>query len=254
MRAEEFLEILSKNSQDETQIQTLKNGLPLGVDSVGNLVFSQRAQKKYSIRHTCVTGPKRTAFIKRLITTVSCLYEKSEVNFLVLSPRLDYGELFRLKALDITAPFIRTKTDLEAALACVKELMSMQQTGGGYPKLFLVMDGLEELQGTNANADLEEYRSFFEALTYRKNVEVITGAELMRSIFSGYPGAFVGVGNCLVTTREDGVADVTYVQDDLSLSLPTVLHFPCAPSFTETVIYLNSLLPSDNALSVEDEE
>lgn len=254
MRAEEFLEVLSKNSQEETQIQALKNGVPLGTDSVGNLVFSQRAAMPFSIRHTCVTGPRRTAFIKRLITTLSCLYEKSEVNFLVLSPRLDYGELFRLKALDVTAPFIRTKADLDAALSCVKELMSMQQTGGGYPKLFLIMDGLEELEGTNANADLEEYRVFLEALTRRNNVEVITGVELMRSIFSGYPGAFVGVGNCLVTTREEGVADVTYVQDDSSLSLPTVLHFPCAPSFMETVIYLNSLLPSENALSVGEAE
>ena len=254
MRAEEFLEVLSKNSKDETQIQALKNGIPLGTDSVGNLVFSKRQEQPFSVRHTCVTGPRRTAFIKRLITTLSCLYEKSEANFLVISPRLDYGELFRLQALDITAPFIRTVADLQAALACVKELMSMQQTGRGYPKLFLVLDGLEELDGTNTNADLEEYRNFFDALTCRKNVEVITGAELMRSIFSGYPGAFVGVGNCLVTTREEGVADVTYVQDDSSLSLPTVLHYPFMPSFTETVIYLNSLLPSQNVLATEENE
>ena len=83
---------------------------------------------------------------------------------------------------------------------------------------------------------------------------MITGAELMRSIFSGYPGAFVGVGNCLVTTREEGVADVTYVQDNSSLSLPTVLHYPSMPSFTETVIYLNSLLPSQNVLAAEENE
>lgn len=254
MRTEEFLELLSRYSQEENGLENLKNGVPLGTDSVGNVVTAWKKNVPFALRQLCVTGPKRTAFIKRVVATLSCLYERSEANFLVISPRPDYGEAFRLQTLDITAPFIRTKADVDAALACVKDLMRMQQSGAGYPKLFLILDGLEELVGGNPNGDLEEYRVFFEALTRRNNVAVITGVELRKSIFSGYPGAFVGVGGCLVTTREDGVADVTYVQDDSSLSLPTVLHFPSAPSFTETVIYLNSLLLSENELATRTDE
>ena len=63
----------------------------------------------------------------------------------------------------------------------------------------------------------------------------------MRSIFSGYPGAFVGVGNCLVTTQGNGKADITYVGEDSSLSMPTPILFPDEPNITETVILLNSL-------------
>ena len=63
------------------------------------------------------------------------------------------------------------------------------------------MDGLEELEGSNTRGDLEEYREILEFLARETNVETIVGADLMKSIFSGDPGVFVGVGNCLVTTR-----------------------------------------------------
>ena len=56
-------------------------------------------------------------------------------------------------------------------------------------------------------------------------MDIITGVDLMQSIFSGYPGAFVGVGNALVTTREQGKADVTLVADDASLSLPVAIEY-----------------------------
>ena len=128
----------------------------------------------------------------------------------------------------------------------------MYQTEKGHPRLILVLDGLEELEGCNKNGDLEEYRAFFDLTLRNENVEIITGAELMKSIFSGYPGAFVGVGNCLVTTREEGKADVTYVGDDSSLSMPTAMSFPDSPSVTETIIFLNSLPASTN--TYDDEE
>ena len=70
---------------------------------------------------------------------------------------------------------------------------------------------------------------------------MICGTDLMRSIFSGFPGAFVGVGNCLVSLREEGKADVTYVNDDASMSLPIPIHYPSAPLVMETIIYLNAL-------------
>ena len=241
MRQEEFLNSLSAYFQTEEGLEQLRKGTPLGTDLVDKPVFSQLREEPFTFRHTCVTGARRTAFIKRLLMTLSCLYNKDEACFLVLSPRQDYGELLRLSNIDLTVPFLRDKSDLDDALACVKELASMRATGVGYPKLFLVLDGLEELPDCNKTGDLEEYRLFFDTLPRRKNIEVISGVELMRSIFSGYPGAFVGVGNCLVTTQDDGAADVTYVGEDSQLSLPTVLHFPCAPSITETIIYLNSI-------------
>lgn len=241
MRSEEFISSLTDGCKSDTDIENLRAGVPLGRDMAGNIVLSQKREKPYTVRHTCVTGMCKTAFIKRLLITLSCLYERSEANFLILSPRNEYGELLRLRSADVTAPFVRLKSDLVAAMNCVKELVGLHDREKGCPRLFLVLDSLEELPDCNINGDLEEYRAFFDLVARRKNVEIISGAELMKSIFSGYPGAFVGVGNCLVTTREDGRADVTYVNDDSSLSLPTMMTFPDSPSVTETIILLNSL-------------
>lgn len=247
MRTEEFITLLSKTAQGDDGYQKLRAGLPLGLDAAGEIVLSQTQERPF-IRHTCVTGVKRTAFIKRFILALSCLYEKGEANFLVLSSRNEYGELLRLKSLDITVPFVNDKSCLESAKACILELLNMYATGKGYPRLFLVLDGLEELDGCNQNGDLEEYRAFFDILARRENVYVITGVELMKSIFSGYPGAFVGVGNCLVTTREEGKADVTYAGDDSSLSQPTAVRVPDSPSVMETVIFLNALSAENNGI------
>ena len=252
MREEEFISYLSEESKSEEGVRRLRAGVPLGRDLGGNTVFSQKRERPFTVRHTCVTGLRRTAFIRRLIITLSCLYERDEANFLIVSPRAEYGELLRLRSADVTVPFIRVKSDLDKVMDCVRELVRMYQTEKGHPRLILVLDGLEELEGCNKNGDLEEYRAFFDLTLRNENVEIITGAELMKSIFSGYPGAFVGVGNCLVTTREEGKADVTYVGDVSSLSMPTAMSFPDSPSVTETIIFLNSLPASTN--TYDDEE
>ncbi len=240
MRSEEFISSLTALCAEDTGLQRVRAGVPLGQDLTGKVAFSQIREKPPLFRHTCVTGVKKTAFVKRLLCTLSCLYEKDEANFFVLSPRTDYGELLRLLHADITLPFVREKGDIDRALSCVKELVSLHERERGCPRLILVLDALEEIEGCNRNGDLEEYRAFFEAVARRSNIEVISGVELMKSIFSGYPGAFVGVGNCLVTTLEEGKADVTYVGEDSSLSMPTPIYFPSAPSITETVIALNA--------------
>ena len=241
MRAEEFISILSEKSGDETALKTLRNRVPLGIDALREVVYSQTREHPYTVKNTCVTGARRTTFIRKLLLTLSCLYEREEANFLILSPRAEYGELLKLQNADITAPFLREKADLESAFACVKELVALYRQGTGFPKLILVMDGLEELEGSNTRGDLEEYREILGFLARETNVETIVGADLMKSFFSGDPGVFVGVGNCLVTTREEGRADVTYVGNDCSLSMPTVMEYPQTPSVTETVIFLNSL-------------
>ena len=244
MRSDAFISSISNLSGDDAKFEELKKGLPLGEDSVGNILLSQKREKPLTVRHTCVTGPGRGEFIRRLLLTVSCLYEKSEATFLVLSPKTEYGELLRLRNMDVTVPYIRTKSDLNFAIETFKELLQQRSYGRGYPKLFLVLDGLETLPECNRNGDLEEYREIFDILTRRVDVDVISGADLMRSIFSGYPGAFVGVGNCLVSLREAGKADVTYVNDDATMSLPIPVHYPSDPSVMETIIYLNAL-PED---------
>jgi hypothetical protein len=244
MRAEEFISKVSGMSREDERFEELKNGLPLGLDSTDGVVLSQKRKRPYTLRNTCVTGVGRSNFIRRFLITVSCLYEKSEACFFVISPKTEYGELLRLKSMDVTVPYIRTKSDLDMAVLTIKELLSQREGAVGYPHLFIVLDGLEELEDCNRNADLEEYRNIFELFTRREDVDMIGGTELMRSIFSGYPGAFVGVGNCLVSLRETGKADVTYVNDDATMSLPIPVHYPSDPSVMETIIYLNAL-PED---------
>ena len=245
MRAEEFITFLTEKASAETERNALKAGFPLGLDAAGDAVLSQTVEHSFTPNHTCITGAKRTTFIKRFLITLSRLYEKTEANFLVVSPRAEYGELLRYKGIDVTVPYVRTKADLEKVKACVKGLVSEYARGVGYPKLFLVLDGLEELSETNASGDLDEYREFLDMLAREKNVAIISGVELMKSIFSGNPGVFVGVGNCLVTTREEGRADVTYVGEDSSLSMPIAIQYPDSPSVLETIIYLNASYISD---------
>lgn len=241
MRTEEFISSISGVFSDEEGLKRLRASVPLGRDEGGNLVFSQKGERQRMIRHTCVTGSRNTEFIKRLIITLSCLYSSTEANFLILSPKLEYGELLRLESLDATVPFVRIKSDLENGVQCIRELVGLHTRERGCPRLFLVLDGLETLPDCNKNGDLEEYRNIFDIVARQPSVEIITGVDLMKSIFSGYPGAFVGIGNCLVTTREEGKADVTYVGEDSSLSLPTVMQYPSEPEVTQAISLLNAM-------------
>ena len=246
MRVEEFIQEISNLSSENERFEEIRRGLPIGKDSVGNIVLAQRKEKPLILRNTCVTGVGRTNFIRRFLITLACLHDKEEACFFVLSPRAEYGELIRLLSADITVPYLNSKADLDLAIETLKELLRMRQEGKGYPRLFIVLDGLDELEGCNKNGDFEEYREVFELLTRKFDIDLICGLDLMKSIFSGYPGAFLGVGNCLISTREEGVADVTYVEDDGSMSMPQPVHFPSEPSVMESVIYLNALPTEGN--------
>ena len=194
-----------------------------------------------TLRNTCVTGAGRTNFIRRLLITLSCLYEKDEACFFVISTHNEYGELLRLHSIDVTVPYIRNKNDLDQAIDTIKELLRMREYGAGYPRLFVIVDGLDDLPDCNGNNDLTEYREIFDLLMRKSDVELISGVDLARSIFAGYPGAFLGIGNCLVTIREEGKADVTYVNDDSSMSLPAPITYPSEPTVMESIIYFNAL-------------
>ena len=241
MRSEEFIALLSNSAKDEEKFEKSRKDVPLGLDSSDNVVYSHTHTKPYSTRFTCVTGGGKSAFIKRLLITVSCLYDKKDALFLILSPNTEYGEFLRLKSMDLTVPYIRSKYDFDLAIDTVKNLLREREYGRGYPRLFVVLDGVETLEGCNRNEDLEEYRDIIDLLARRDNVELIAGVDLTKSIFSGYPGAFVGVGNCLVATREMGKADVTYVNDDASLTMPIPMTYPSAPAIMETILFFNSV-------------
>jgi hypothetical protein len=241
MRTEELIKIISEESKDNDRFVELKSGMPIGQDARGSLVLAQKRVKPMTVRHTCVTGVGKTNFIRRMLITLSCLYDRDEASFFVLSNNDSYGELIRLSSGDFTVPYIRGKEDLTQAVATLKELLRMREYGKGYPHLFVVLDGLDELSDCNKNGDLEEYRDIFDLFMRKEDVDFICGADLGKSIFAGFPGAFLGVGNCLVTTYEAGKADVTYVNDDSSLTLPMPIVCPSEPTVLESISYLNAL-------------
>ena len=222
MRMDEWLQQLKRDNQD---CISLAKRVPLGLFENGEVAFSQLREKPFNVRHTCVSGEHRTAYILSLLCVLNELYGKGRASFLIVSPKTEYSALFG-RGLDITLPFIQKKADLTAIQTCVSELVKSQEQIKNYPRLVLVLDGLESVEDCNAQGDFAEYRAFFELLARRENVDIITGVDLMQSIFSGYPGAFVGVGNALITTRGNAQADVTLVHDDSSLSLPTPIDCP----------------------------
>ncbi|MBQ8657550.1 MAG: hypothetical protein IJ506_00255 [Clostridia bacterium] len=240
MKTEEFISALSNiKMDDQARFERLRAGLPLGVDEAGEIVLARTDSKNGRANHLCVTGSQRGEFIKRLLLTLFRLYGKTELSVLLLSPDAAYSDLLTLKIADITAPYVRSQADLDAALLSINELVRMREENGAqkYPRLFVVLDGLEEIV-KDENGLLDAYKPFLEK-TLGTGVEVITGVDLLKSIFSGYPGAFVGIGNCLVTADGEGKTDVTFVGEDSSLSLPTSLDYPCEPSVEELVAAWN---------------
>ena len=244
MRTEELIKAISGQSKDNDRFEELKLGMPIGEDMSGHLVLAQKKEKPFTIRNTCVTGVGKGDFIRRMLITLSCLFDREEACFFVLSSHNEYGELLRLVSADFTVPYIRDREDLAKAIDTLKELVRMREYGKGHPRLFVVLDGLDTLPDCNKNGDLEEYRDIFEILMRKPDVDVICGADLGKSIFAGYPGAFLGIGNCLITTRENGKADVTYVNEDSSLTLPMPIIYPNGPTVMESIIFLNAL-PAD---------
>lgn len=241
MRSEEFIASLSEISRKNVyRFDQLRSCIPLGRDEAGNISVAHREENPERYHHVCVTGAGRRDYIGRLVMTLACLYDRAEAMFLVLSPYEGYAELLRLKAGDVTVPYIRSSADYLAALESLRGLVRMRSLNPGFPRLFVVLDGLEELPDVQNDGMLEPYKACFEAVG-TSGVEIITGVNLLKSIFSGYPGAFVGIGNCLVTPKGEGKADVTYVNTDSSLTLPKEIVFPDSPAIPEAIDFFNSL-------------
>ncbi|MBQ8374462.1 MAG: hypothetical protein IJX98_02670 [Clostridia bacterium] len=242
MRTDEFLAKVSEISKtDALGFETVRDCLPLGVDSANTVVAAHRENMVERYHHTCVTGGMRGEFISRLVLTLACLYEKTEAAFLIVSPDLSYGKLMKLAAADITVPFITNKADVAAVLSTVQELARMRITKRRYPKLFVVLDGLETLDDEDRANTLDCYRPFFEAVG-TTGIEIITGVELTKTVFAGYPGAFVGIGNCLVTPSVGGEADITYVGADASMTMPKKFTYPSSPEIENSIEFFNGIL------------
>lgn len=214
-----FLEKLKCLADAKTAVRLL----PLGVDESGEVVFSHKIDKIERYRHTCVSGSFRAAFIAREIALLSGLYSPRGAAFIILSKNPIYTKLLRLKNADVTVPYIRSKKDLSSVLTAISPLIDRVKSGKSNQRLFLVLDGLETLEKEEDRL-LKNYAPFFEA-TAGLPVEIITGVDFKRTIFSGSPHLFVGEGNCLLTTDEDGVADVTYVEGK-DMSFPKKVIYP----------------------------
>ena len=239
MRTEEFYNAIREKTANES---TLSNriAIPLGITEGGEIVYSRTRETAYSIRHTCVTGEEHTSYVKRLVLLLTALCGR-DACFVVLSKKADYAELLRLKNANVTVLYARTTEQLEKAKTALSSMVEQSVQNAKAPKLFLVLDGLEQESDSLLDKDLKNYREIME-ICRNTAVEVITGVSLMQSIFSGYPGAFVGVGNALIDLREKGVADVTYVEKDASLSLPVCVTVPSQPAVSETVLLWNEII------------
>ena len=121
MNTQEFMKALFLETEGNEKLEEYKKGLPIGRDENGNILLAQKRDKTLTVRNTCATGAGRTDFIRRLIITLSCLYEKDQACFFVLSPKTEYGDLIRLHSADVTVPYIRNKEDIDKAVETLKE-------------------------------------------------------------------------------------------------------------------------------------
>ena len=240
MHTEEFLSKLKGEDRvDPERVKNLRSFLPLGEYPDGEYVLSHREYDIERYHHTCVTGAMRAEFISRLLLTLSGLYTKSEAIFIVVSPNMHYGQFMKLKNADFTVPFVTGFRDLPPILESVKSLAGMRQGKQSEAKTFLVLDGLEFLEPEDKRAGLDCYRPFFEAVG-TSGIEIITGVDLAKSIFAGYPAAFVGIGNCLVAPSVGGEMDVTYVGIDGTMTLPKKCSYPSLPTLSECIEHRNA--------------
>ena len=143
--------------------------------------------------------------------------------FIILSPKREYGAILRLKNADVTFPYLRSKKDFLAILDGFSPLFERIKAGKSVQETYFVLDGLEELDG--GDTWLKLYTLFFEK-TDGLNVNIITGVDFKKTAFCANPQLFVGLKNCLLTTDEDGEADVTRVLSGGEITLPKQIIYP----------------------------
>ena len=121
----------------------------------------------------------------------------------------------------------------------VRSIAEMRKAKPSKTKTFLVLDGIETVLPEDERFNLDCYRPFFDA-TSGSGIEIITGVDLSKSVFAGYPSVFVGLGNCLVAPSVAGEMDVTYVEADGSMSAPKKCEYPSMPTIAECIEWRNA--------------
>lgn len=242
MRIQEYMQSLTNLAQtDEEKGVFVAQAIPLGLGELDQTIVAHQEVCPARYHHICVTGEKRGEYIRRLVLSLGKLYGQDKVSFLILSPDKKYGELLHVKDSDITVPFVNRYEDCQSSLDTLRELVRMRAAGEeNYPKLFVVLDGLEDvIENKGEKQSFACFKPFFDVVG-ASGVELVTGVDLEKSIFSGYPGAFVGHGNALVSTDVLGKADVTYVGVDSCLSLPISIIYPDDANLSEMIFSLNA--------------
>lgn len=241
MQVQDLIALLSETAaKNEYRFENLRARIPLGVFENGEIATAHREEKPDRYHFALCSGEERREFVLSLVLSLACLYDEREASFLILSPHTDYAALLRLDGADISVPYIRNANDLKEALKTVSELISMRALRIGYPRLFIVCDGLDEIEDAAYDDVTDPYKLCLDTVGNSVS-EVIAAVDLTKSKFSGFPGALAGIGNCIVTTKGGGKADVTQVGTDSSLGVPREISYPVTDGIERTVNGLNEL-------------
>ena len=237
MTTEEFFKELANVANNNPFIfDDLRARLPLGLDNENRIVAA--GQREAVCTHVCVTGVGRTEFIRRFALAIAGAYDCGQVNFVVVSPKREYAELLRLTRANVVAPLIDGLSGVWQALDFARAQAALRLNGGNekYGKLFFLLDGLETL----ANGRFDVYLPFFN-LAQSYGVDVVTGVDLLGSVFEERPQDFVGGENCLVTVTNAGKADVVFSKRDGGLTLPATFFYPDEPNFADALAFVDKL-------------
>ncbi len=239
MQIEDFITLLSETAvKNEYRFESLRERIPLGVYTGGEIATAHREEKPDRYHFILATGEDRRAFVFSLILCLSCLYDENEVSFLILSPHDEYSALLSLSGVDISIPYMRTKEDFDLAMQTVEALSRMRTLSSSYPRLIVVCDGLEEIEGLPFDDVTEPYTRCLEKVGAIRS-EVIAAADITKSNFCSFPGAVVGIGNCLVSTKGLGKGDITQVGLDSSLGVPRQAEYPVLTDLAIAVQKIN---------------
>ena len=73
-------------------------------------------------------------------------------------------------------PYVRSVSDVDAAFETVKELLQLRATKAGCPKLFVALDGLEELPDADRSGTLSAYKRFIDLIA-GSGAEIVSGIQ-----------------------------------------------------------------------------
>ena len=220
MRSQEWIDTLQRLQEEGLSLSQV----PLGWDKEKNPIFSHRKNRPDRYCHTCVTGACRTSFLRDTVCALLEAYGVGGARVLVLSPKREYLQLLSAKGVDVLVPYIGVESQFEKMKAFVLSEVEARKQNARLPRLFIVIDGLESLPFLPKDNAFTYLRKLIADLS--GGAEILTAVNFKGSIFDGFEGAFVGVGNSLISADSLGKADVAYVGDDCQLDFPQAITYP----------------------------